>query len=40
MTQEHGKPAHNDANKTLPREEHEEKIVGEKRRSGKQMPKK
>lgn len=27
------KPTHNDANKTLPREEHEEKIPGEDERS-------
>ena len=27
------KPLHNDANKTLPTEEHEERIPGEKRRA-------
>ncbi len=29
------KPTHNDANKTLPREEHEEEIPGEKLRTKK-----
>lgn len=29
------KPTHNDANKTLPREEHREKIPGEKLRMDK-----
>ncbi len=33
MTKEHKKPAHNDANKTLPLEEHEERVQGETQRS-------
>lgn len=31
--QEHGKPTHNDANKTLPIEEHNERVQGETQRA-------
>ncbi|GMA65248.1 hypothetical protein [Alicyclobacillus fastidiosus] len=40
MSKKHPEPTHNDANKTLPIEEHEERIQGETKRAKQGKPNK